>query len=401
MSKTQPFQILSAKKQGISCACLSHSAYHVIAHLQQNGFIAYIVGGAIRDLLLHQTPKDFDVVTNATPEVIRRLFRRSRIIGRRFRIVHVLIDNDIVEVTTFRKEGTTSQNVHGRIMRDNIFGNCEEDILRRDFTINALLYDPISEKIIDYLGGMQDLAQRQIVMIGQPAIRYQEDPIRMVRALRFAAKLQFDIESVTQLAIEQYIHLLKKEPSARLFDEMLKCLVNGYAHDSIALLAQHHLLTIIFPLFKRFSIQGNEPFVRLALKNTDERVKSHQSISIGFLLAALIWPFISQRWLQIQKDVTKPHTALFKAIEHFDHLQSKDPVIPRRFVLSMKTIWSMQAQWMSSSTKKRTRLLHHPYFRSGFDFLILRTQNKEIAENVLIEWAAKRLINEKSNPKMD
>lgn len=397
MSKTQPFQILSAKEQGVSCACLSHSAYHVIAHLQQNGFIAYIVGGAIRDLLLHQIPKDFDVVTNATPEAVRRLFRRSRIIGRRFRIVHVLIDNNIVEVTTFRKEGTTSYNIHGRIMRDNVFGNCEEDMLRRDFTINALLYNPISEQIIDYVGGMQDLAQRKIVMIGQPAIRYQEDPIRMIRALRFAAKLQFDIESTTQVAIEQYIHLLKKEPPARLFDEMLKCLVNGYAYDSISLLAQRHLLAIIFPLFKQFSIQGHEPFILLALKNTDERVKSHQGISIGFLLAALIWPFISQRWLQIQKCATKPHTALFKAIEDFDHLQSKNPIIPRRFILNMKTIWLMQAQWMSSSAKKRTNLLHHPHFRSGFDFLVLRTQNNEVAESISIEWAAKRSSNEVSN----
>jgi poly(A) polymerase len=397
LSKTQPFQILSAKKQGISYACLSHSAYHVIAHLQQNGFIAYIVGGAIRDLLLHQIPKDFDVVTNATPEEIRRLFRRARIIGRRFRIVHVLINNDIVEVATFRKEGTKNYNAHGRIMRDNIFGSCEEDILRRDLTINALLYDPISEKIIDYVGGMQDIIKRKIVMIGQPAIRYQEDPIRMVRVLRFAAKLQFDIEVATQAAIDQYIHLLKKEPLARLFDEMLKCFVNGYAYDSIFLLTRYHLLSTIFPLFKQFSIQGNESFICLALKNTDERVQSRQGISIGFLLAALIWPFISQRWVQIQKSSIKPYVALFKAIEHFDCLQSKNPIIPRRFIMNMKTIWLMQAQWMSSSTKKRAHLLQHPYFRSGFDFLILRTQNGEVPENILAEWTAKQSSNMLSN----
>ncbi len=384
-SRARP-RIIALAQHGVRRDQLSHAALKVTLRLQEAGYQAYVVGGAVRDLLLDVTPKDFDVATSATPEQVHHLFRRSRIIGRRFRIVHVMMGPETIEVTTFRGGLIDDRSESGRIMADNSFGSQEEDAHRRDFTVNALFYDPSNETIIDYHHGVRDLKARRLVMIGQPARRYQEDPVRMLRAVRLAAKLGFEIDSDTRRPIREHAGLLKKEPAARLFDEMLKLLTSGQAYACLAKLREEGLSRGVFPLLDVvMGDEGDEAFLRLALSSTDSRIRADKPISVGFLLATLLWRQVWQRWQQRISEGEKPHLALAEAIADVESEQDNDMAIPRRFSVTMREIWTLQTRFDSRAGARPFRFLEQPRFRAAYDFLALRAKAGEV-DPALVEW---------------
>ena len=291
--------VLDFSEHGIRADMLSFAAEKVVRRLHHEGFEAYVVGGAVRDLLLGIEPKDFDVATNATPEEVRKVFRRSRIIGRRFQIVHVMVGPETIEVTTFRGGGQVQQNEHGRIMKDNTYGNMEEDAMRRDFTCNALYYDPVRQKIVDFHDGVADIRARRLVMIGNPAARYQEDPVRILRAVRLSGKLGFEVDEATAEPIHGYAGRLKQEPVARLFDEIMKLLFSGHARQCLKQLHKLGVDADIHPLLTALQQSGQhkqQNIVALALNNTDERLRADKSVSVGFVLAAVLWPQLDGHW---------------------------------------------------------------------------------------------------------
>jgi poly(A) polymerase len=329
----------------------------------------------VRDLLLDVAPKDFDVATNATPEQVHHLFRRSRIIGRRFRIVHVMVGPETIEVTTFRGGGIDDQNESGRIMADNTFGSQEEDAHRRDFTVNALFFDPSDESIIDYHHGVKDLKAKKLVMIGQPARRYQEDPVRMLRAVRLAAKLGFEIDDDTRKPIRAHAHLLKKEPPARLFDEMLKLLMSGHAYACLKKLREEGLSRGVFPLLDAvMGEDGDDLFLQLGLQSTDARIRADKPVSVGFLLATLLWQQVNQHWQQHIAAGEKSLQALQMAIADVENEQDNDFAIPRRFSVTMREIWTLQGRFDSRSGARPYRFLEQPRFRAAFDFIARRSR---------------------------
>lgn len=383
--RTKP-RVIPLAQHGVRRAQISHAAARVTTKLQEAGYSAFVVGGAVRDLLLGVTPKDFDVATNATPEQVHQLFRRSRIIGRRFRIVHVLMGPETIEVTTFRGGGIDDLNETGRIMADNSFGSQEEDAHRRDFTVNALFYDPTTETIIDYHHGVKDLQARKLVMIGQPARRYQEDPVRMLRAVRLAAKLGFTIDENTRKPIASHAHLLKKEPAARLFDEMLKLLLSGQAYACLRKLREEGLAKGVFPLLDAVLDENHDDtFLQLALASTDSRLRADKPVSVGFLLATLLWKQVYQRWEQLIVAGDRPIHALLKAIADVESEQDNEFAIPRRFSVTMREIWTLQARFDSRSGQRPYRFLEQPRFRAAFDFLALRSEAGEVPAE-LVEW---------------
>lgn len=380
-------KIIPFSQHGIRRDRLSYAAQKVVSQLQEAGYSAYIVGGAVRDLLLGVEPKDFDVATNARPEQVHRLFRRSRIIGRRFRIVHVMFGDETIEVTTFRGGAVSDHSDSGRIMKDNSFGSREEDVYRRDFTVNALLYDPSDESIIDYLHGVKDLHARRLVMIGQPAARYKEDPVRMLRAVRLSVKLGMEIAEDTRKPIRSHAHLLEKEPSARMFDELLKLLLSGHAYACMQRLYDEGLTKGVFPIIDVvMSEQEDSEFVRRALENTDERVRQDKPVSVGFLLAALLWPQVRREWKKIVQDGKKEVHALNKAIDIVEEDKGgRDFSIPRRYSVTMHEIWLAQPRFDIRVGNRPYRLIEQPRFRALYDFLLLRAQAGEVLAT-LPEW---------------
>ena len=311
--------LIPVSTHGITADAVSHAARKVCTVLQEGGFEAFIVGGAIRDLLVEQTPKDYDVATSATPEEVRRLFRRSRIIGRRFRIVHVMIGQEMIEVSTFRAlqdAGAAATDAHGRVLHDNVFGNQQEDALRRDFTVNALYYDPTTEHIIDYHHGVADLQQKTLRMIGDPKVRYREDPVRMLRAVRLGAKLGLSIDPVARRPIREMADLMNNVPAARLFDEMLKLLLSGHAVKCLTELREQGLHHGLLPLLDVILEQPmGERFVWLSLENTDQRVSEGKPVSPGFLFATLLWHEVLANWEARKARGEHTHPALFEAMD--------------------------------------------------------------------------------------
>src|SRR5574343_341472 len=290
--KVFPFTQHGVRRESISPAALK-----ITPRLQEAGFASFVVGGAVRDLLLGQHPKDFDVATNATPEQVHHLFRRSRIIGRRFRIVHVMVGAETIEVTTFRGGDDTVTDSEGRILNDNVFGSQEEDARRRDFTVNALFYNPSDETIVDYHHGVRDVHARKLAMIGNPVQRYREDPVRMLRAVRLAAKLELRIDEPTRKPIAELASLLQNVPAARLFDEMLKMLFSGHAWECLSQLRQQGLHHGFFPLLDVIMEQPlGEKFVMLALDSTDQRIRADKPVAVGFLFASLLWHEVLAAW---------------------------------------------------------------------------------------------------------
>ncbi len=360
---------------------ISDSALKVMARLRKAGHQAYLVGGAVRDLLLGGHPKDFDVATDATPEAVNDLFRNARIIGRRFRIVHVRFGREVIEVTTFRghhgDDDTGShaqQSASGVLLRDNVYGTLEEDAVRRDLTVNALYYDAGKFEVFDHVGGLEDLEDRLIRVIGDPRQRYTEDPVRMLRVIRFAAKLDFDIEADTADAIDDCAHLLGDIPAARLFDEFLKLFMAGYARGTLDDLLEFDLLKYLFP--EASALLNEDPvalaLVRSAMENTDQRIAEDKSVTPAFLLAALLWPEVRREALGQVEDGVAPLVAFNSA----GQLTVADAVrhisIPRRFSQPMREIWEFQPRLEQRKGRKAAELVDHRRFRAAYDFLLLR-----------------------------
>jgi poly(A) polymerase len=380
------------KAHGISRDSISPCALKVTDTLQKAGYDAYVVGGAVRDLLLGREPKDFDVATNAEPEEVRALFRRSRIIGRRFQIVHVMCGAETIEVTTFRgsaadENGDRHEDETGRIVRDNVFGTLEEDAARRDFTVNALYYDPSSQEVRDYHDGVNDVREKRLRMIGDPEKRFREDPVRMLRAVRFAAKLDFHIDPATRAPVAKLGDLLQHVPGARLFDEMLKLLFSGHALRGVHQLRAEGLHHGLLPLLDTILEQpGGERFVSLALKNTDQRIAQDKPVSPAFLFATLLWHEVLAAWRGLEAEGMKPFPALSQAMNDVLAAQEKKLAIPRRFDATMKEIWSMQPRFQMRSGQRPFRLIEHPRFRAAYDFFMLRCESGELEMDLLRWW---------------
>jgi poly(A) polymerase len=384
-AKPREPRIHAKAKHGIRPEQLSSGAVKVVSELQQAGFAAFIVGGAVRDLLLGKIPKDFDVATDATPEDVRARFRRSRIIGRRFRLVHVMFGQETVEVSTFRShqpeavDDDRETDEHGRLLRDNVFGSQVDDALRRDFTINALFYDPVREEVWDYLDGFADLKAKRVRIIGDPLIRYREDPVRMLRAVRFSAKLGFDIDAASRAPIKELAPLLANVPKSRLFDEMLKLLLSGHAMESVRRLRNEGLHHGLLPLLDVILEQPmGEKFVMLALQNTDDRIAADKPVSPSFLFAALLWHEVLAGANTREARGLKALPALAEAMDEVLELQRDKVAVPRRYDATMKEIWLLQPRFLQRGGERPFRLMTHPRFRAAFDFFLLRAESGEV-----------------------
>jgi poly(A) polymerase len=366
----------------------------VLYTLKDAGHEAYMVGGGVRDLLAGIEPKDFDVATSAHPEVIRRLFRSCRLVGRRFLIAHVRMGDEVLEVTTFRGPITESheRDETGRILSDNVYGTLEEDAFRRDFTINALYYDIRDFSIVDFAGGMQDLQARSLRLIGDPELRYREDPVRMLRAVRIANKLGFDIAPSSMEPLRRLSYLLREIPPARLFDEVLKIFLSRESLANLRGLRRHGLFSHLLPLTDEALESGEAPTTALiehALENTAARIVNDQPVTPAFLFAAMLWPAYAKRIEQLQrKQGHAPPVAQAQAAEEVVAYQQLRIAIPKRFSMPMREIWFLQPRFENRSGGRAKRLLTHPRFRAAYDFLVLRGQAGEPGAAELAHWWA-------------
>ena len=394
--RTTP-EVLNSGQHSLQRGQFSRHAVGIVERLQNAGYQAYLVGGCVRDLMLGITPKDFDVATSATPEQIRAEFRNARVIGRRFKLVHVHFGREIIEVATFRANHPqdeeedskhSSRNESGRILRDNVYGTLEEDAQRRDLTINALYYDPVSERILDYANGVHDVRNHLVRLIGDPRQRYQEDPVRMLRAVRFAAKLDFGIEKHTAAPIRELAPMLREIPSARLFEEVLKLFLSGSAADTFEMLVDLELFEPLFPASSQ-ALEDTPTYTHTliseALKNTDLRIKQGKPVTPAFLFAALLWPALTTRVLRLQSQGTPPITAMNDAAHQLIFEQCQRIAIPKRFTIPIREIWDMQERLPRRSGKRADLLLDNPRFRAGYDFLLLRETAGEETDG-LGEW---------------
>ncbi|KGE02709.1 polynucleotide adenylyltransferase PcnB [Pseudohaliea rubra] len=371
-------KVIPRDQHCISRKNISPSALKVMARLRGQDFQAYLVGGAVRDLLLGGHPKDFDVATDATPEEVHGLFRNSRIIGRRFRIVHVRFGREIIEVTTFRGhhdgEGEGRRGESGVLLRDNVYGTLEEDAVRRDLSINALYYNAGDFAVHDYADGLADLQARLIRIIGDPHERYREDPVRMLRVVRFAAKLGFRIEHHTAAAIKESAGLLDAIPAPRLFDEILKLFLAGYGAATLTLLRRHHLLEHLFPEAEEHMKRDVRAadLLAAAMASTDQRVAEDRPVTPAFILAALLWPAASLRAEQLRDRGEPPTQAMHSAAQQVIAEACHRIAIPKRFSQPMREIWELQHRLESPRGKRAAELPDQRRFRAAYDFLLLR-----------------------------
>jgi poly(A) polymerase len=388
--------IIPRSEHGISRSNVSENALKVLYRLRKSGFEAFLVGGGVRDLLLGLRPKDFDIATNAHPEEIRKLFRNSRLIGRRFRLAHVRFGRDIVEVATFRASGSSAgddqqHSDSGRILRDNVYGNIDDDIWRRDFTVNALYYNIADFSVWDYTGGMDDIRSKTLRLIDDPWVRYREDPVRMLRAARFAAKLGFTIAPETAAPIRDLGHLLADVPAARLFDETLKLFQSGHGQQSFDKLVEYDLLKYLFPSAATL-IHGKEgaavaDFIRKGLANTDARVAQDKSITPMFLYAVFLWPGVRRLAETLAKDQNvREYEAMQEAIFRVVAEQTARTSLPKRFSVPMKEILVLQRRFLNQKGVRAARLLEHKRFRAAYDFLELRSRCDEVDPELAAWW---------------
>ena len=381
-SNPTSLQVIPRDVHGISRKQMSHNALRVLYRLREAGFGAFLVGGAVRDLLVGGAPKDYDVATDATPEQVRALFRNCRLIGRRFRLAHVVFGREIIEVATFRANGSDDaegdRQVHedGRLLRDNIYGSIEDDAVRRDFTANALYYAIEDFSVRDYVGGYADVQARLLRLIGDPEARYREDPVRMLRAARLAAKLGFTIEPATAEPLPRLAPLLADAAPARLFEETLKMFLSGHAVASFRLLDAHGLLPHLFPETAQALATNKSGALRRmlleGLAGTDARVAVDEPVSPAFLYAVLLWPAYCRTLAMLQAQGMHPVEAQRRAADRVTLHQVGRTALPRRFSLPMQEIWLMQARFSQRQRKRVFRLLASPRFRAAFDFLELR-----------------------------
>lgn len=399
-------QIIPRDQHPVSRNLISANALKVLYRLNKAGYEAYLVGGGVRDILLGLKPKDFDIATNATPEQIKGLFRNCRLIGRRFRLAHIVFGRDIIEVATFRGHHdsaptklqncnkTSKQNDQGMLLRDNIYGSIDEDAERRDFTINALYYSIADFKVYDFAQGVQDIEQRQIRLIGDPEKRYREDPVRMLRAIRFATKLDMQIHPSTDAPIKPLAPLLESIPPARLFEEFLKLFLSGKALANFNALREYGLFSYFFPQVEadlnadRFDYM--QPFIEQALKNTDNRINNEKRVTPAFLFAVLLWYPLQQKIREVKQTTSlTPQDAFFAAYGEIMGKQQQSIAIPKRFQSVIKDIWILQEKLVRREGKRAFKAFEHPKFRAGYDFLLLRSQieggeNPAVAE--LASW---------------
>ena len=417
-------RVIAASTHGIDPDLVDERAWNVVRTLQERGFEAYIVGGAVRDLLVGLKPKDFDVATDATPEEVKACFRRAFIIGRRFRIVHVVYgrgrDHEVIEVSTFRahldsndaeqvsgNERTSKKalsnmthavDASGRVLRDNVWGPQDEDATRRDFTVNAMYYDPSVGEVIDYHHGFEDAAMRVIRMIGEPAARYREDPVRIIRAVRFSAKLNalgFKLEPRTAKPLKAMMELLADVPQSRLFDEMLKLLQTGHAIASIAQLKQLGLARGIYPLLDVVVERADTPFVQVALQDTDRRVGEGKPVAPSFLLACVLWADVREGWQARLADMPV-FPALQEAMEEVFNARIGDVSGRGKLAGDMREIWSMQPRFEKRSGSAPFGLVEQARFRAGFDFMCLRAEVGEVDVELADWWEDFSLADDES-----
>ena len=402
--------IIPRDRHCVSRKQISNNALRVLYRLNEAGFQAHLVGGAVRDLLIGGEPKDFDVATDATPEQVKQLFRNCRLIGRRFRLAHVHFGREIIEVATFRAAGGADDTgdrelVGDRLVRDNIYGSIEEDAIRRDFTVNALYYAIADFSIRDYVGGFADIERRRLRLIGDPEARYREDPVRMLRAVRLAAKLGFEIEPASAAPIPALAPLLAEAPPARLFDESVKMLMAGHGESSFLGLERHGLLPEFLPQTARAlaaeSGGGLREMLRQGLANTDARVREDRPVTPAFLFAVLLWPAYRRELALLREQGHEPTVAQQRAADRVILHQIRRVALPRRFTLQMEEIWLLQPRFEQRQRKRVFRLLAHPRFRAAYDFLELRqAAEPELAEEVAFWREAQGLAPEQLSERL-
>jgi poly(A) polymerase len=402
-------QIISPDGHSISLSAVSDNAVKIVQELKGAGYEAHLVGGCVRDLLLGRTPKDFDIATDAQPEEIKSLFRSCRLIGRRFRLAHVRTNGEIIEVATFRAALSPADDIdddrihitdHGQVLRDNVYGTQQDDVLRRDFTINALYFDPQEESVRDFVGGMIDLEKRVIRTIGDPLERLREDPVRMLRAVRFAAKLRFDIDPAVLSATAELAPLLHHVPPARMLDEVIKLFHGGYALRTYEMLREYGLFRYLFP-FTEQCLDGVAPNLSsLALANTDTRVQLGKPVIPAFLFACLLWDPLQADVHKLRDGGMDGRRAWGIAAADAVRDQAQHVAIPRRFMIVIKDIWALQPLLEQRSPKSIHRLLTHKRFRAAYDLMLLRTEVKEINPETAQWWTRIQEANQQERESM-
>lgn len=394
-------RVIARDDHTISRSRISPNALKVLYRLIEGGFDAYLVGGGVRDLLLGREPKDFDVATNARPEQIRELFRNARLIGRRFRLAHIRFGNEIIEVATFRsasapveefdedgeaQDPAREQSPNGMLLTDNVYGTIEEDALRRDFTVNALYYTPKDFCVYDFVGGIEDLSAGVIRIIGDPEARYREDPVRMLRALRFAAKLGLQVEERTSKPVAALAHLLEYVPAARLFEELNKLFLAGFGETAWTVLRDSPLFDHLLPETAAVLDGVGDRFLVLCMRDTDERLATDRSVSAGFMYATLLWPAVRERLLE--SDTEPSQEDVERAADSVLAGQQPHTSIPRRYITFIKEVWEMQPRLEKRSRRMVPRLLEHPRFRAAYDFLALRAEAEQVPAELAAWWTS-------------
>ncbi len=404
-----PVKIYSRSEHTISRSQISENALKVLYRLKKSGYEAYLVGGCVRDLLLGLEPKDFDVVTNASPEQVRKVFRNCRLIGRRFRLAHVHFGREIIEVATFRSSDEGNQqdrkvDEDGRLLRDNVFGSLDDDVWRRDFTANALYYNIRDFSIVDYTGGMDDHAAGVLKLIGDPATRYREDPVRMIRAVRFAVKLGFSLDPATEQPIFELAPLLQSIPAARLYDEALKLFLTGKAVQTFEMLRHYGLFAGLFPQADQCleSEENHFPrvFIARALENSDKRIDEGKTITPYFLLAAFLWESVQGLAVEKITQGEEPSFAYQHAASEVLSRQVKSISIPKRVTQSMREVWLLQLRFEKRIGVRPYRLLTHPRFRAAYDFLLLRAETGSADQETADWWTRFQTADETEQRKM-
>ena len=419
-TESEVFDVIDIKHTGavviarpdhcVSRQQVNENALKVLYRLRKEGFDSYLVGGCVRDLLLGREPKDFDVVTNAEPEQIAHIFSNCRLIGKRFRLAHVCYGRDVIEVATFRKAisddktQTPRLNKDGRLLQDNIYGTIEEDVWRRDFTINALYYNIRDFSIIDYVGGMEDHKAGLIRLIGDAGERFREDPVRMLRAVRFAVKLAFRLHHDCEEAIAPNAHLLAGIPPARLYDEISKLFLTGYGVQTFELLRQYGLFSVLFPATDKSLMYEEADFPKMmvikALENSDKRIADNKPVTLYFLIAALLWePMIRRAKEKIAKGLPESN-AYYDAASETLTQQVRRIAIPRHLTMAIREVWNLQPKFNARVGAKPSRLITHPRFRAAYDFLVLRAQTGDVSLEVAQWWETYQEENENTQRKM-
>jgi len=398
--------ILTRDSHNVSRKSISKNALKVLYRLNDAGYQAYLVGGGVRDILLGLQPKDFDIATDATPEEVYKLFRNCRLIGRRFRLAHILYGREVIEVATFRaghdesaspnkkaKNDLARTSDHGMLVRDNVYGSMSDDAFRRDFTVNALYYTVKDFSVVDYTQGLQDLSEKKLRLIGDPDARYTEDPVRILRAIRLACKLNLTIEKKTAAPIKSLAPLLEHVSSARLWDESNKMLLAGHAESTWNSLCENQVAQYLFPQTISSLNNANDPqtnqdfltFITAALKNTDKRIANQQPVTPAFLFAVFLWLPQQQLAEKLKAKGVPPYEANQKAASKVMTIQCESIGIPKRFSMVAKEMWALQHRLSNLRKKSVDSLIAHQRFRAAYDFLCLRAGNDE-SLNQLANW---------------